>query len=107
MKSPEFKNDMFEAIHSAASGMEKAGVIKKQTMREYDAMCIAKPIPMTSAAIIKLRRKHHLSQPVFASYLNVSSSTVEKWESGDKKPSGAATRLLSIVDKHGIDLIKG
>lgn len=106
MKRAKFKSDAFEAIHSVASGMERAGVIKKQTMREYDAMCIAKPEPMTSAAILKLRRRHHLSQPVFASFLNVSASTVEKWESGDKKPSGAATRLLSIVEKHGIDLIK-
>ena len=33
-----------------------------------------------------LRERHRVSQPVFARYLNTSESTVEKWETGAKKP---------------------
>jgi len=46
-----------------------------------------------------------VSQPVFARYLNTSESTVEKWETGAKKPSGAALKLLSIVQKHGLQIL--
>ncbi|KAI3601202.1 Antitoxin to RelE-like translational repressor toxin (plasmid) [Cupriavidus necator H850] len=36
-------------------------------------------------------------------YLNTSTSTVQKWESGQKQPSGMAARLLQVVKKHGLD----
>jgi putative transcriptional regulator len=45
------------------------------------------------------------SQPVFARYLNTSESTVQKWESGAKRPSGLALKLLSVVEKHGISVL--
>lgn len=101
----KFKSDAFEAIHQAASGLQRANVITKKTMREYDALCIAKAPVYSSAAIVKIRQNNHLSQPLFASYLNVSKSTVEKWESGDKHPTGAALRLLSVVEKHGLKVL--
>ena len=42
---------------------------------------------------------------IFARYLNTSESTVEKWESGVKKPSGMALKLLTIVQKHGLQML--
>lgn len=101
----KFKSDAFEAIHQAASGLEKTNAISKKTMREYDALCIAKAPTYNPAAIASIRLKNNLSQPLFATYLNVSKSTVEKWESGDKHPTGAALRLLSIVEKHGLKML--
>ena len=38
-------------------------------------------------------------------YLNTSSSTAEKWESGAKKPSGMALKLLDIVEQHGLKVL--
>ncbi len=52
-----------------------------------------------------LRESNHVSQPVFARYLNTSESTVQKWESGAKRPSGPALKLLAIVRKHGLQLL--
>lgn len=101
----KFKSDAFEAIHQAASSLQKANAITKKTMREYDTLCIAKAPIYNSAAIVKIRQINNLSQPLFASYLNVSKSTVEKWESGDKHPTGAALRLLSVVEKHGLKVL--
>lgn len=46
-----------------------------------------------------------VSQPVFARYLNTSESTVEKWETGAKRPSGMALKLLAIVEKHGLQVL--
>jgi putative transcriptional regulator len=42
---------------------------------------------------------------VFARYLNTSESTIEKWETGAKRPSGMALKLLSLVEKHGLEVL--
>lgn len=42
---------------------------------------------------------------MFARYLNTSESTVEKWETGMKRPSGMAIKLLMIVQKHGLKVL--
>jgi DNA-binding transcriptional regulator YiaG len=47
----------------------------------------------------------HVCQPVFARYLNTSESTVQKWESGAKRPSGMALKLLAVVEKHGLKVL--
>lgn len=39
-----------------------------------------------------------VSQPVFASILSVTPSTVRAWEQGLKTPSGAASRLLELAE---------
>ena len=57
------------------------------------------------AQIKQLREKNRVSQPVFARYLNTSESTIEKWETGAKRPSGMALKLLKIVQKHGLSVL--
>ncbi|MDP1996574.1 MAG: DNA-binding transcriptional regulator [Gallionella sp.] len=99
------KSDAFAAIHSAAKGLHRAGAVNKTTMREYDALCLD-AIPEFNAKDIKRIREHaHVSQPVFARYLNTSESTVQKWEAGQKRPSGMALRLLSVIEKHGLEVL--
>ncbi|MGF6711293.1 putative transcriptional regulator [Luteibacter sp. W1I16] len=101
----KYKSDAFEAIHSAVAGMHRAGTIDKTTMREFDATCIAVPPAIEPSQIKRLRETNHVSQPVFARYLNTSESTVEKWETGAKKPSGMALKLLAVVAKHGLQVL--
>ena len=104
-KKLNFKSNAFEAIHSAASGLLRTGAINKATMREFDASCLA-PVKFFKPSQIKhIRQKNNVSQPVFAICLNTSESTVEKWETGAKQPSGMALKLLSIVEKHGIQVL--
>lgn len=105
-KQKKFKSDAFEAIHSAVSGMEKAGTISKETMRHFDERCLAMPEQLDAKQIKALRESCHVSQPVFARYLNTSESTIEKWESGAKRPQGAALKLLCVVKKHGLEVLK-
>jgi len=102
---PKFKSDAFEAIHSSASGMLRAGTISKATMRHFDETCLSVPVAFAPAEIKQLRERYHVSQPVFARYLNTSESTVEKWEAGTKKPSGLALKLLTVVQKHGLEVL--
>ncbi len=100
-----FNSDAFEAIHSSATAMFKVGAIDKATMRDFDATCLTRTPTIAPAEIKQLRETNHVSQPVFARYLNTSESTVEKWETGAKKPGGAALKLLAIVQKHGLQIL--
>lgn len=74
--------------------------------------CAARRQLPSSAARIRAgrdqgaREKSHLSEPVFARYLNTSESTVQKWETGAKRPSGMALKLLSVVQKHGLEVLR-
>jgi len=100
----KYKSEALEAIHSAVSGMYEAGTIDKTTMKRFDESCLA-VAPMEPKRIKRIRVSQKVSQPVFARYLNTSESTVEKWESGAKKPSGMALKLLDIVEKHGLKML--
>lgn len=57
-----------------------------------------KPVKQIKPQEIRaIRQKLRLSQTVFAALLNVPPVTERKWESGARKPSGAALKLLSIA----------
>jgi putative transcriptional regulator len=68
---------------------------KKLTLRTFRG--IASAPKFTPSQIVKLRETRKLSRPLFAQILNVPPVTVRKWESGERKPSGAALRLLEIM----------
>jgi len=62
---------------------------------------LPKPAPaMTPRDVERIRARLRVSQPVFAAILNVPTVTAISWEKGRRKPSGAALRLLEIVNKH-------
>ncbi|MDE4913125.1 DNA-binding transcriptional regulator [Methylobacterium sp. 092160098-2] len=100
-----FKSDALESIHATAAALHEAGVTDMATMRWFDEACLTAPPAIEPAQIKRLRESLNVSQPVFARYLNTSESTVEKWETGAKKPSGMALKLLTIVQKHGLQIL--
>ena len=101
----KYKSDVSESIHTAAAALYRIGAFDKATMREFDARHLAIPPTIAPADIKRLRLRNKVSQPVFARYLNTSESTVEKWETGAKKPSGMALKLLTVVKKHGLKVL--
>jgi putative transcriptional regulator len=50
--------------------------------------------------VVRVRIKSGLSQTQFAAALGVSKRTLEQWEQGRRKPSGAAKQLLKIAERH-------
>jgi len=82
--------------------LHAGGVIDKRTMRRFDSACLTPIRPLKPAEIRAIREREHVSQTVFANYLNVTSSLVSKWERGEKRPSGASLKLLSLVEKNGL-----
>ncbi len=101
----KFKSDISKAIHSSALSLRKVGAISKATMRDFDARHLTVPPGIAPAEIKRLRQTNNVSQPVFARYLNTSASTIEKWETGAKKPSGPSLKLLAVVQKHGLKIL--
>jgi putative transcriptional regulator len=56
-------------------------------------------------AVSYIQRGFTFSQPIFARYLNTSPSTVQKWETGAKRPSGMALKLIAVVQKFGLEVL--
>jgi putative transcriptional regulator len=77
------KQSMLEVAHEMAQGLYEANVIDATTMREFDALCLPPVKELSPNQIKMLRLREHVSQPVFAKYLNTSTSTVKQWEQGE------------------------
>jgi len=101
----KYRSEAFEAVHKSAAALLRVGAIDKATMRDFDASCLPVPAVLGPTEIKAIREANNVSQPVFARYLNTSESTVEKWETGAKRPSGMALKLLAVVQKHGLKLL--
>ena len=81
------------------------GAVDKQTMREFDEACLTPVHVLAPEEIKALRKRERISQPVFARYLNVSKNLVSDWERGVKKPGGPALRLMTVIQKKGLEAI--
>lgn len=103
--SKKYRSEGKAAIHQTMESLHKVGAIDKQTMRRFDNACLTPVQPLLPKQIKALREREHVSQTVFANYLNVTPNLVSKWERGEKKPSGPALKLLSLVEKHGITAV--
>jgi len=99
------KSSILEAVHETAKGLHKAGVMDQITLREFDQLCVLPVEPLEPAQIKNIRERSRVSQAVFARLLNTSLSTVQKWEIGQKKPTGTALKLLHLVQKRGLEVV--
>lgn len=96
---------ILKEMHETAKDMHDAGTLDTTTMREFDALCLPPVKKLTAGQIKHVRTKNKVSQPVFAAYLNLSKSTVQQWERGDKEPSGPSLKLLNLVRDKGLAAI--
>ena len=99
------KSAILEAVHETAKGLHAAGVMDQVTLREFDRLCLPPIEPLQPEQIKKIREASHVSQAVFAALLNTSVSTVQKWEIGQKRPTGTALKLLHLVQERGLEAV--
>jgi putative transcriptional regulator len=93
--------------------VEMAALLNKhELMTAHDLgriKALSSPPPAyTPERVAQIRiKKAKMSQAVFTGLLNVSTSTVQKWESpaSGKLPAGAAAKLLQIIEKKGIEAL--
>ncbi len=96
------KSRLLNEMHETARGLERIGVLNKHTMREFDVLTLPPVKELTAKQIRALRTRNRVSQAVFAAMLNTSVSTVQKWEIGEKRPSGPSLKLLDVIQRKGI-----
>ncbi len=104
-KTARAEGGLLASVHKTAAGLHGAGVIDKATMRRFDELCLTPVIPLAPEEIRALREREHVSQPVFARYLNVRKDAVSKWERGEKRPDGPSLKLLNLVKAKGLQAI--
>ncbi|WP_442594966.1 helix-turn-helix domain-containing protein [Parapusillimonas sp. JC17] len=96
---------IMEAVHDAATDLHRLGFIDQRKMRKYDALCLEPVTEFDAEKIRLLRDRYQLSQSVLASLMNTSLSAVRQWEAGNKRPGGPSQKLLSILDRKGIEAL--
>ena len=96
---------ILDAVHDGAKELHDAGLMDDTTLREFDALCLPPVKQYSAEQIRRIRTKVRASQAVFAAYLNISKSTVQKWEQGAKKPNGPSLKLLNLVEQKGLEVL--
>lgn len=93
MKKKRMADGLLKGLKEAAR-MERGSLTGRERVRT-----LSRPAPKWSKLEIKRLRTEtfNMSQPVFASLLNVKPATVRAWEQGQRIPDGAAARLLEIL----------
>lgn len=105
MTTKKYRSEVLASIHETMEVLHEVGAIDKKTMREFDDACLTPVQALAPGEIKAIRAREHISQPVFARYLNVSKNLVSDWERGVKKPGGPALRLLTVIQKKGLAAI--
>ncbi len=98
---------MLDEMLDMAQALDRHGVISKPDLLQMQGLCSKPPVYTPTRVATIRKKKAHMSQSVFAALLNVSVSTVQKWEAPEsgKRPSGAAAKLLQLIETKGIEAI--
>lgn len=105
------KARMRSEIVEAMRGLHKIGAIgdaelAKTTLRMLGRDALPKVPALTPAEIVKVRERAGVSQSVMAGYLNVATNTISQWERGERRPTGAALKLLHVVKRSGLEVLR-
>lgn len=103
-------NRLSEAILETSDDMLQVGLFsekehEKITKRHLKEMELPKLELMSGQEIKALREHEHLSQAVFATFLNLTVGYISQLERGVKEPSGAVLVLLNVIRRKGIDSV--
>ena len=98
-------------IVEISRGLHKIGAIsdaelEKTTLRMLGRDALPKVAKLLPSDIIKVREQAGVSQSVMAGYLNVAVNTVSQWERGQRRPTGAALKLLHVVRRSGFEPLR-
>jgi putative transcriptional regulator len=98
------------ALLETADDMRRVGILdaaghEKITLRHLGASADTAAKPISGEEIRSLRERAHLSQAVFARYLNLTVGYVSQLERGAKQPNGPALVLLNVIRRKGIEAI--
>lgn len=87
-------------------GAYSAADVKKTTIRMLGRDSLPKVPPLTPKEIVAVREHTGVSQAVMAGLLNVATKTLGQWERGERRPTGAALKLLHVVKTKGLEAVR-
>jgi putative transcriptional regulator len=101
---------MVRAMLETADDLRRAGIMDdmthaKITLRHLGDRADVVTEPISGEDIRRLREEAHMSQAVFARYLNLTVGYVSQLERGAKRPTGPALVLLNLIRRKGIEAI--
>jgi putative transcriptional regulator len=99
------RKSIANSIASTVQDLNKSGLIDDITLKNIERLCLPEIKEYSPEKIVTIRKKFKLSQAALASVFNVSTSTVQKWEQGNKKPTGASRKLLDIMERKGLEAL--
>ena len=99
------RNTIAESIVNTVNDLNNSGVVDEITMKNIQSLCLPKVKEYTPEKIVSIRKRLKLSQAALASIFNTSPSTVQKWEQGHKRPTGASRKLLDIIERKGLEAL--
>ena len=110
-KEPRGKARMRAEIVEAMRGLHKIGVVgdvelHMTTLRMLGRDTLPKVKALSPAEIAAVRARAGVSQAVMAGFLNVAVNTVSQWERGERRPTGAALKLLHVVKQNGVEPLR-
>lgn len=91
---------MSKVFDSIMAGLTEAVEDSERDIKQLGRRTVTiEPLKSYAPDEIKsIRRSTGLSQKAFAGAMGVSGKTIEAWEAGINHPSGAASRLLSLLE---------
>ncbi len=98
-------SNILKSIRDDLEALCDENIVSKITLREFDKRNATKVEEITGEQIRNIRVKNHISQGVLAKYMNMSPVSIQKWERGESKPTGAALKLLNIINTHGFSVV--
>lgn len=91
------KNSVYKSIMTGLNEALEDSKSQKPILKRHKVTI--DPVKVYDAEEVKkIRKSTGMTQKSFASYMGVSDKTVEAWEAGTNHPSGAASRLLSMME---------
>jgi putative transcriptional regulator len=105
MAKRKYRSDALRSVHKTVEGLHRIGLVDKKTMHRFDDSCLTTVEELRPKDIVAIRKRAGVSQGVFARHLNVAPTLVSQWERGERHPSGAAAKLLSLIKHKGLDAI--
>jgi putative transcriptional regulator len=99
------RNSISKSITNTVKDLNKSGLVDDITLRNIENLCLPDIADYSPQKIVTIRKKFKLSQAALASIFNISTSTVQKWEQGNKKPTGASKKLLDLMERKGLEAL--
>jgi putative transcriptional regulator len=100
MKRKQEREYEFSGSDLLAAANEGLRALKAKRLGDLRTTTVQLPAPaprLAAKQIRSIRTQLGASQAVFARLLNIPTRTAIAWESGERRPSGAALKLLHIA----------